>query len=170
MPTHLPVYDLTLPGPTVAVKTFKGLTGQQGRGYDLTLTRDGLPAGTVTDYADGGAPRTHFTDRATEQDLIALAAVFPAGAGVFPAEYAETDGQLALEWMLAELATHEELRRKFNRAAATKTVFLLDGQNPTESYHQLNTPFDARVEAHLLAEHGPNRVRVWIAGTGWRTL
>lgn len=172
MTTHLPVFGLSFPGPNVTVGSYRATTGREGRGYSATLLLDGTQIAAVNDYGDGGAPRVDWTDRAYSNVLADIAVGFTPGAGLFTPDLCSADpaSQAAEEWILAELVTNEELRRKFDRASLKKTIILKVGGDVSASYMELNGPLSPAAETWIVGKYGPGQAQAWVRGAGWKVI
>jgi hypothetical protein len=172
MTTHLPVYDLTLPGPSAfTVGTYRSFTARDGYGYAATLLRDGTEVARLFDDGDGGAAYAHWSHEDARAQFLDLAAVFPAGAGSMPADLCPIarNTDMVEEWLIGEFASHEYLRRSLDRATRTATAVLLPGQAAADAWTKIKAPYSERVEAYLRSHYGTGNVRLWTS-TGWTTV
>jgi hypothetical protein len=177
VPTALPVYHLTLPGPTFAIGTYRSFPARGGYGYAATLLHNGTPVADLSDDGTGAPARATWHTPSTRPAFLALAEVFPAGAGSLPAELCPAikaarspDAWPIEEWLIGEFATHEYLRRSLNRTARTATAVLLPGQAATQAWTKIKAPYSERVRRYLTSHYGTGQVLRWDITTGWQPV
>lgn len=171
MPTTLPAYHVTLPGPTFTIGTFREFPARNGYGYAATLLRDGEHVGSLFDDGDGSIAYAHWFDDTAQEQFLALADHFPPGAGSLDADLcvaALHSGQVEA-WMIEEFTSHEHLRRSLDRTARTATAALPSGQRAADAWLKVKSAFDERVARYLTTTYGPG-TQYWVTGRGWTAI
>ena len=129
------------------VKNVKTLETSDGVAFTATVYRDGKRIGTAENSGTGG-PNFYWFDDPDDYGRLVAAAREEFGEG-FEVE----------DLLIGRLVDDVLLKREWSRAARTKVLFVLDGENPRESYRYVKCPPAQRAEAiAYIHRESPGRV------------
>lgn len=159
MPTPLPVYGITLPGPALRISMFARVPYGAGFGWRMSVKSGRHLLARV--HADpAGVLDITWYNAAARRDFAALVTIFPTDKGAYPGL------QMNEHRLMSELAAHEYLRRRLNKVSNTHLIAVADDASPAHAWVQIPLSNDGSAVEALIQKMG-SAIRIWRHNHGW---
>jgi len=127
---------------------------QETTAFSATVYVDGVKAGTASNDGHGGSNNYYFDDPKMEAKLEAFAATLPK------VKFGDTELSMNLDLVIDDLMQKMEEEKRMVRHCKTKTLFLLEGDDPNQGWRTVKSPYNERVQTFLDGKYGSKVVRI----------
>ena len=145
--------------PTYEIKNVRTWDTYDGGGFSATIYRDGHKVGTVENTGTGGSNDYWWDNSDWSQDQAIHAAAVAAGHTGLGEKYNNAEAE---DELIDDLLEKYEVTKTLMRVSRTKTVFLLEGEDPYEAVRTVGGNQDLPgVASYLARKYGEDKVQIW---------